>query len=310
MKIVFFGTPQFAADILEQLIESKTIEIEAIVTREDKPIGRSGTPQPPPVKILASRLIPQVPLYQPRKCSDLNFAHQIAAFEAELFVVAAYGEILKSHVLEAPTYGCINVHASLLPKYRGAAPIQRALMEGERETGVTIIQLVKEMDAGDILKKVSIPISLDANSGELMNQLASVGAEALIEVLHGFEEGLVTATPQENSLATFAPKITPDDCRIKWEKDGLRIHNQVRALSPKPGAWCEFETSGKRKRAKILKTYPSPSSKGSPGEVVFEDLTVACGSGGVHIQIIQPEGKRAMCGKDFLRGHGASLKFC
>ena len=168
MKIVFFGTPPFAAHILESLLQNQ-VEVEAVVTRQDKPKGRGKILQPPAVKELVQRIAPEIPIYQPKRCSHPDFASQIEAFEADLFVVAAYGEILKEHVLKAPKYGCINVHASILPYYRGAAPIQRAIVNGEVEGGVSIMQLVLEMDAGDVYKIVKTPITPNMTAGELEN---------------------------------------------------------------------------------------------------------------------------------------------
>lgn len=311
MKIVFFGTPLFAAEILSSMVDEGFIPV-GIVTNPDRPRGRSAVPQPPAVKVFAQERIPDVPIFQPEKASELSFAPTLAALDADLFVVVAYGEIIKKHLLEMPKKGCVNVHGSLLPKYRGAAPAQRALIDGVQETGVTVMYLVQKMDAGDIITQRKINIDDKINGGELLQLMSQEGSKALIEVLHKFEKGEVFATPQDEKLVTMAPKITTEECKIDWNRPAKDIHNLVRGVSPHPGAWCDVEIRGVRKRLKIVKTERIDDKHGS-GIILQWDLhgiVIGCGEGAVKLIDVQLEGKKQTSAAEFAKGHSAEdVKF-
>ncbi len=229
------------------------------------------------------------------------------AHAADLFVVVAYGEILKSHLLEMPRRACINLHASLLPRYRGAAPIQRCLMAGEKETGVTIMHMVKKMDAGDMFERVAVPIGPDMTAGELEQFLCEVGKEALSRVIRSFEKGNPAGVPQEESQATFAPKIEPEDCEIHWSRAAIELHNLVRGVNPHPGAWCDVLAKGEKKRLKVHRTRVVPLEKGTPGTLLNRDagrgnLLIATGEGALELVEVQLEGKKAMSSEELCRG--------
>ncbi|MFS8564032.1 MAG: methionyl-tRNA formyltransferase [Rhabdochlamydiaceae bacterium] len=304
MNIVFFGTSAFAARVLQGLIQ-KHLPIVAIVTRPDKPKGRSLNLLPPPVKEEALKLQLDIPIYQPIKASTPEFAQTLKNHNPSLFVIVAYGEIIKTLLLDIPTKGCINVHASLLPKYRGASPIQRCLMHGETETGITIMQMVLEMDAGDMLSVVKTPISSDMTFGELDQKLSEIATPALLKVIDQIERGTAQAIPQDHTHATFAPKLSAQEEEIHWEKSAEELHNLIRALSPFPGAWCSVQIGSEKKRLKIKLSKVEPSLHGKPGEVLShskQDLVIACGKDSLRLLQVQLEGKKLMTVKEFLQG--------
>jgi methionyl-tRNA formyltransferase len=303
MNIIFFGTSPFAANLLDCLLKHK-LNIIGVVTRTDKPQGRSLKVSAPPVKELVLQSYPDLPILQPLKASTAEFADHLKKLNPDLFIVAAYGEILKSFILDIPFLGAINVHGSLLPKYRGAAPIQRCLMNGDQETGVTIMKMVLEMDAGDMLEKVRIPLSPSTTFGELEETLSKIACPALIKVLQQIKEGTLHPIPQNPSEATFAPKITPQETEIKWNRPASKIHNLIRAISPSPGAWCWVQVGADKKRLKI-KRSEVVINEGYFGEnLVFSDKEwiVACNSGALKLLEVQLEGKRSLPIEEFLRG--------
>jgi len=305
MKVVFFGTPEFAAKTLDFLLKNG-VSVVAVVTKPDKPQGRSGKPQPTPVKQVALMHIPPLPLFQPVLVSNLEFAPTLEAFKADLFVVVAYGEIIKQHLLDMPRLGCINVHASILPKYRGAAPIQQSIIQGEKETGVTIMHMVKKMDAGDIIKISRIPIAEETTTRELEEALCTVGSEALLEVIRSYEKGVIPERhAQDHNQATLAPKIELENCQIDWNKPAVEIHNLVRGVNPEPGAWCYATVKGEKKRIKINRTKPIPDISGKAGAILRygkEGFIVGCGTGALKILELQMEGKRLMKAEEFIPG--------
>lgn len=304
MKIVFFGTSPFAVRILDCLLKQQ-VNIVAVVTRTDKPQGRSLKVSPPPVKELMLKSYPHIPVLQPLKSSTPEFAAHLKKMSPDLFIVAAYGEILKSFILDIPFLGAINVHGSLLPKYRGAAPIQRCLMHGDQETGVTIMKMVLEMDAGDILEKAATPISLSTTFGDLEEKLAVIGCPILIKVLQEIQQGSLHPIRQNPSEVTYAPKITPQETEIKWNRSSNEIHNLIRAISPHPGAWCWVQIGGEKKRLKIKRSEVIDEQKGYFGEnLVFSDKEwiVACGTGALRLLEVQLEGKKSLPIHEFLRG--------
>lgn len=305
MKIVFFGTPPFAANLLKILID-KGIDIAAIITKPDKPQGRSHKLVPSAVKQLALEYAPHIPLYQPVIVSDSEFTPTLAEIQADLFVVIAYGEIIKQHLLDMPKLGCINVHASILPKYRGAAPIQRAIIDGEAESGVTIMQMVKKMDAGDIIRIAKVMISQDMTYGELEEELCKASVEPLLSVLNEYANGIIPAhTPQNPSLVTFAPKIELEDCQIDWNLPAKQIHNLIRGVNPEPGAWCYVQAKGEGKRLKIFRSVLVDSPNAKPGTILKfskKGIIIACGSQAIKILELQLEGKRLMKANEFISG--------
>ena len=302
MKIVFFGTPQFAADVLRYLLDNK-IDVAAVITKPDKPQGRSGKLVPTPVKQVAEEY--GIPYHQPLIVSDLAFAPTLESYQADLFVVVAYGEMLKQHILEMPEKGCINVHPSLLPKYRGASPIQHSVIHGDSETGVTIMHMVKKMDAGDMIDVVKISLDPNITYGELEKVLCRAGSELLLKVIDAFEIGPVSAVVQDHDKATFVKKIELEDCELRWDKPGLELHNLVRGVNPEPGAWCYIQVKGNKLRLKVMRTEYLADRSGTPGEIIGygkEGFIVACGTGAVKILELQLEGKKAMPVADFMRG--------
>ncbi len=314
MNIVFFGTSSFAARILAKLVEKKYC-ISAIVTRVDKPRGRQLKIAPPPVKEVASQICPEIPLFQPEKASAPEFADILKTFKPDLFLVVAYGEIIKQNLLSMPRLGCINIHASLLPKYRGAAPIQRALMAGESQTGITIIEMAPQMDAGDIIAIEAIDIPLEMTFGELEPKLCELGAKLVLQVISEFEKNSVVRTPQNHSLATLASKLQPEEEKIDWSLASEVIHNKIRAFSPVPGAWSPIQIGSEIKRIKIKKSLPvscgttSPELPGTVVSIGKEGWIVACGSGCLRLIEVQLEGKKTLLADDFIKGMRHPISF-
>lgn len=304
MKIVFFGTPQFSAEVLRYLLQHN-VKVAAVITKPDRPVGRSGTPIPTPVKVEAQAHIHPLPVFQPEIVSAPEFSDTLDSFQADLFVVVAYGEILKQHILDMPKVACINLHTSLLPKYRGAAPIQRCLINGEAETGVTVMHMAKKMDAGDIIKVEKIAIGSNMTYEELEKSLCHIGSKLLLDTIHDFELGIAERYPQDHSQASIAPKIELEDCQIRWNSAAANIHNLVRGVTPHPGAWCYVEVKGQKKRLKIITTRVDAGAVGRPGQIISagqEGLIIGCEVGAIRILELQLEGKKAMTAKEFLQG--------
>lgn len=310
-KFVFFGTPHFAAALLEYLIKEDLLPI-AIVTQPDRERGRFQNLSFSAVKNTAVELAPSIPIFQPEKASNPAFIEEIALLKPDLFVVVGYGQILKQDLLDAPKFGSINVHASLLPKYRGAAPIQRCLMDGQKKTGITMMKIIPELDAGDILGVSEIAISEDMNTGELTEKLLEIAKPLLKNTLLKFAKGAVSGTKQNNQDATYAKKLTPEEFQIAWDFPASKIHNLVRALSPKPGAWSWAQIEGERKRVKILKTKLTILKGEAPGEVLKHSdypLVINCLDSALAILEVQMEGKKAMDPASFLRGIKGTIIF-
>lgn len=303
MRIVFFGTSSFAARVLSKLIEHR-YQIVAVITRPDRSKGRHLQSSPPPVKEISQKFIPDIPVFQPEKASAPEFASILQTLQADLFVVVAYGEIIKRNLLEMPKLGCINIHASLLPKFRGAAPIQRALMAGEKETGITIIEMSPQMDAGDVLAIEAIPLTEQMTFGELEPLLCEMSCKLLFNVIGQFERGSVVKVAQDHSLATLAPKLTPEEELIDWNRPARQTHNQVRALSPSPGASTRVQLGTEPKRLKIKRAEVVDAS-GEPGAILAfgkEGFIIACGEKALRLLEVQLEGKKTMSASDFVRG--------
>lgn len=300
MKIIYFGTPEFAARVLTYLLENN-VQIAAVITKPDKPKGRSSELIPTPVKQVA--LAHGLPVYQPEIVSDPAFAPILADYNADLFVVVAYGEIIKQHLLDMPKKGCINVHASLLPKWRGAAPIQRSIIHGDKTTGVTIMYMVRKMDAGDMIKTVKVEIGPNMTYGQLENQLCEAGKKALLDVLLEIEKGTVERIPQNHELMTLAPKIELEDCEINWNNSAQSVHDLIRGVNPHPGAWCFVTVKGEKKRLKIHSSEIIPENQ--PPKTLKADkkgLIVGCGEQSLRLLDVQLEGKKAMTSVALLQG--------
>ena len=299
MRIVFMGTPDFAVPCLKALI-AEGHEVAGVFTQPDKPVGRKQILTPPPVKVTAEEN--GIPVYQPARLKDSDAVSIIKDLKADVTVVVAYGKILPKEVLEATRYGCINVHASLLPKYRGAAPIQWAVINGDKETGVSIMQMDEGLDTGDILLVKKTDIGENETSEELFERLSVIGAEALIQALGELEKGAVQKTPQPEGDFGYAKMITKDLCPIDWNKSAFEIHNLVRGLQTWPVALTKING----KNVKIHQTLKTDIKGSKPGEVVeiSSRLIVACGDGNcLEITKLQPEGKKCMETKAFLAGN-------
>lgn len=298
MRIVFFGTPSFAAHVLQHLLDCE-VEVAAVVTQPDRPKGRALQLTPSPVKELAQARA--IPILQPEKASQPPFLQELRALHADLFVVVAFGQILPQALLDIPPLGCINVHASLLPKYRGAAPMQRALLAGDTETGIAIQKMVLKLDAGDVIATAKTPIAPDMTFGQLQERLLELSGPLLFQVIQTYSQGVPSARSQDESLVSFAPKITPEERLIDWNHPAVQIHNLIRALSPNPSAWCHVSAPDFKKRLKILKARPA-AGVGKPGTLLSHEGMVACGKGAVQLLEVQPEGKNVMKAADWLRG--------
>ena len=292
------GTPDFAVPCLDALIKSH--DVVGVFTQPDKPVGRKQLLTPPPVKVTAQEN--DIPVYQPQRLKDSDALEIIGKLEPDVIVVVAYGKILPSEILTAAKYGCINVHASLLPKYRGAAPVQWAVLNGDKETGVSIMQMDEGLDTGDVLFVEKTPIGPDETSVELFDRLSKIGASALIEALSQIERGTVKRIPQPKGDFGYASKITKELCPIDWNKSADEIHNQVRGLQD----WPVAITKVNGRNIKIHQTAKSDLKGSKPGEVVESEfkLIVSCGDGKcLEILTLQPEGKKAMPSKAFLSGN-------
>jgi methionyl-tRNA formyltransferase len=301
MRILFWGTPDFAAPALRALV-GEGFEVCGVVTQPDKPQGRHRDIIAPPVKQIA--LAEGLPVFQPTTLKDPEFLQMFELMRPDLSVVVAYGHILPQHIIDFPKFGTINIHASLLPALRGAAPIQAAIREGMEETGVSIMRMVLALDAGPVILTSKTPILEDETYGELRERLAELGALALIEALALMQLGAAKERAQDNALATYAPKVTRDMARVDWTLSAREVANTVRAYDPAPGAFTTLRgTDVKLFGAKVVE------GSGAPGEVVAggETLVVACGSGAVAVHDLQPAGKRRMPAVDWHRGRGVVI---
>ena len=303
MRIVFMGTPDFAVPCLQALIDDGH-DVCAVFTQPDKPKGRHGVLSAPPVKELALKY--DIPVYQPDLLKNDEIKSFFASLGADLALVVAYGKILPEEFLNAPKYGCINMHASLLPKLRGAAPIQWSIINGEKRSGVTAMQMDKGLDTGDILLSESVEIRDDETAQELHDELSVLGAQVMRKTLLMLQKGVLSPIRQEDSQSTYAPILTKELSAIDWQKSALQIHNQIRGLYPWPGASAVLNG----KTLKIHSAKLLGKTEGEPGEVVFNDrrLCVACGDGNaVELLVIQTPGKKAMPVTDYLRGNPVVL---
>jgi methionyl-tRNA formyltransferase len=305
MRVVFFGTPEFAVASLRALLRER-VTVVGVVTQPDKPQGRSrSTLVAPPVKAVAQA--EGIPVLQPtRPVGDL-FLAALHRLEPDLGVVVAYGHVLRREVLEIPPRGMINVHASLLPRFRGAAPIQHAILAGDRETGVCIMRMEEGLDTGPVLHRVATTIGDDDTGGTLSRRLAALGAAALVETVSLIGAGLERAEAQDDGAATYAPKISRELARLDWTSDAPTLERQVRAFDPVPGAWTTLD-------GPPVKLFGATAAvgAGAPGTVLAatDRLVVACGSGAIAVREVQPAGKNRLAVADWVRGRGIAAGRC
>ena len=300
MKILFMGTPDFAVFSLKALIEAGH-EFVGVLSQPDKPKGRGYTLTPPPVKVAA--LEAGIPVYQPTTLKDEAFAALLSELDPEIIVVVAYGKILPESVLRYPTYGCVNVHGSLLPEYRGAAPMQRAIIDGKSVTGITTMYMDVGLDTGDMLLREELPIDDSDNFETIHDKLGALGASLIVRTLDALEKGECPRIPQEESGATYAAKITKEDCLIDFSQSARAVHNQIRGLSPIPLSFTHTP-DGKLLKVTRAQIRKEETVLGEPGLVLSTDdgITVACGRGALTILGVLPEGKPRMSASDFVRG--------
>lgn len=301
MRILFMGTPEFALFSLRALCESGE-EVVAVVTQPDKPKGRGYTLTPPPVKVYAEER--GIPVYQPEKLRDGSFDATLAELDPELIVVTAYGKILPASILDYPRLGCINVHGSLLPEYRGAAPMQRAIIDGKKKTGVTIMKMDVGMDTGDMLLRREIMIGENDNFETVHDALGVAGAEALTEAISLLKAGKLKSEKQDETLATYAAKIEKSDCILDFSRPAGKIHDRVRGLSPFPLAFTHLPGGAMLKITASEVARDVSGASGVVGEVVRLDagIVVSCGEGYIRFLGVLPEGKGRMSAADFIRG--------
>ena len=303
MRILFMGTPDFALFSLRALVEAGE-DVVGVVTQPDKPKGRGYTLTPPPVKVYAEEK--GLPVYQPKTLRDEAFAELLRQIDPEVIVVVAFGKILPANVLDYPKYGCVNVHGSLLPAYRGAAPMQRAIIDGCAETGITTMFMDVGLDTGDMLLKKSVAIDLHDTFETVHDKLGECGAELLLRTLALLEAGEITPEKQDDALATYAQKIEKEDCLLDFSRTAKEVHDRIRGLSPIP---LSFTHTSDGRLLKILSSEPVEGS-GRPGEVISLSggrITVACGEGAVALLSVLPEGKKRMSAADFINGRRISV---
>lgn len=306
MRIVFMGTPDFAVGSLKALAEAGKYEIVSVITQPDRPKGRGRQMLMTPVKEYA--LSQGYEVHQPQRVKTPEFVAQLREMNPDLIVVAAFGQLLSQEILSMPKYGCINVHASLLPKYRGAAPIHYAIMQGEKESGVTIMQMDIGMDTGDMIKKVVVPIGENMTMGELHDELKVKGAELLLEVIEDIDAGKAMPEKQNEAEATYASLLKRDMERIDWSKAAADIHNLIRGFNPAPGAFTKLPDG---KNLKIwgsrLTDKTATAETGTVVEATKHSFFVACGDGVLEIIEVQPESKKRMAAQVFINGRGVQV---
>jgi methionyl-tRNA formyltransferase len=299
LRLIFMGTPDFAVPTLTALAGAGH-DLVAVYTRAPKPAGRRGMElTPSPVERAARGL--GFPVLTPATLRTVEAQAEFRGHKADAAVVVAYGLILPKAILDAVPLGCFNVHASLLPRWRGAAPINRAIMAGDAETGVMVMQMQEGLDTGPVAMAAKLPIAADATAGDLHDALAPLGADLMARALVALERGELATTPQPDEGATYAAKIDKSETRIDWTQPWQKVHDHIRGLSPFPGAWCEIAEGGKPARVKVLRTTRGEGA-GVPGTLIDDRFTVACGKGALRLLQLQRAGRQAMSAEEFLRG--------
>lgn len=311
LRVVFMGTPDFAVPTLVEIV-GQGHEVVAVYSQPPRPAGRGLQPTPSPVHRQAEAL--GIPVLTPTSLKSADEQDRFRAHDADVAVVVAYGLILPVPILEAPREGCVNLHASLLPRWRGAAPIHRAIMAGDRETGVAVMRMEAGLDTGPVAMTERVAIRPDETTGDLHDRLARLGADLMVRALAALSRGALGAVPQAAEGVTYAAKIDKAEARIDWSLPAATVHDRIRGLSPFPGAWCEATIGGKPERVKVLRSTLAPAAAtpesvppgsvaaGAPGTLLDDRLTVACGSGAVRLIELQRAGGKALRAEDFLRG--------
>ena len=303
LNIIFAGTPDFAAQHLQALIDSPH-NVIAVYTQPDKPAGRGKKLQASPVKQLAEQH--QIPVYQPKSLRKPETQAELTALQADVMVVVAYGLILPQAVLDAPTYGCLNVHGSLLPRWRGAAPIQRAIWAGDKQTGVTIMQMDAGLDTGDMLHKVFCDIDPQDTSADLYHKLAEIAPNALIEVLNHLTDGTFIAEPQDGTQSNYAEKLSKEEAKLDWQLSAAQLERNIRAFNPWPMAYLQLtDEQGNPQTLKVYQATVLPSVSQTPGTIISADkngIQIATADGVLNLLQLQPAGKKPMSTQDLLNG--------
>ncbi len=303
LRVIFMGTPDFSVPVLSEII-GQGHEVVAAYSQPPRPAGRRGLElRPSPVHASAETF--NIPVHNPTSLKTDAAIEVFSGHDADVAVVVAYGLLLPPAILAAPRLGCLNLHASLLPRWRGAAPIQRAIMAGDSETGVNVMQMEAGLDTGPVCLSESVAIGTDETAGILHDRLSMLGADLMVRALAALERGGLNCAPQPADGVTYADKIDKGETRIDWSRPADEVHNMIRGLSPFPGAWCEADIGGKRERIKALRSTLADGS-GAPGQIagkiVGDDLTIACGTGAVRLTEVQRAGRQAVDGTAFLRG--------
>ena len=298
MRLVFMGTPDFAVPSLTEIV-GRGHDVVAVYTQPPRPAGRGMTERRSPVHEKAAAFA--LPVVTPESLKDPAEQDAFAALGADAAVVVAYGLILPQPLLDAPRHGCLNLHASLLPRWRGAAPIQRAVMAGDKETGVMVMRMAAGLDTGPVCMAERLAIGNEDTAGHLHDRLAVLGADLMVRALTALEHDTLDCVAQDEDGVTYAAKIDKAEARIDFHQDATAVHNQIRGLSPSPGAWCDMVVGGKAERLKVLRSAVSDQS-GAPGSLLDERLSVACGTGAVRLLELQRAGKKPMSAQAFLNG--------
>lgn len=298
LRIVFMGTPSFAVPTLTEIL-GQGHEVVAVYTQPPRAAGRGMALRQSPVQEAAERF--GLPVFSPTSLKSAEEQERFASFEADVAVVVAYGLLLPPAILAAPEHGCLNLHASLLPRWRGAAPIARAIMAGDSETGVMVMQMEAGLDTGPVVMSERVPIGPDQTAGELTERLSRLGADLMVRSLAALSRGALGTRPQPEEGVTYAKKIEKSETRLDWSRPAAEIHNHIRGLSPDPGAWFELDTGKGPERIKVLRSALA-DGEGKPGTVLDDRLTIACGSGAVRLIEVQRAGKQPAKAEEFLRG--------
>lgn len=298
LRVVFMGTPDFAVGPLMQIVGAGH-NVVACYSQPPRKADRGMEPRKSPVHKMAESFNIQVET--PTTLKDSIAQTIFKSHKADVAVVVAYGQLLPKHILLAPKHGCLNIHASKLPRWRGAAPIQRSLMTGDAETAVAVMKMDEGLDTGSIAMEEIVPIDPNMTAGDLHDQLSIVGSDLILEALEQLETKALSLTEQKKTGVTYANKISKYETRIKWSRNAKDVHNHIRGISPFPGAWCEFETGSQKERLKVLRSRRM-EGEGVPGEILDDQLTIACGKGAVRLEQVQRAGKKPMTADEFLNG--------
>nr|WP_319385824.1 methionyl-tRNA formyltransferase [uncultured Roseibium sp.] len=305
LRVVFMGTPEFSVPTLMEIV-GQGHDVIACYSQPPRPAGRGMDLKKSPVHEAAESFA--IPVFTPKSLKDAEEQDKLASLDADVAVVVAYGLLLPKAVLDAPQYGCLNLHASMLPRWRGAAPINRAVMAGDTETAVQVMRMEEGLDTGPVCMSETVAIGPNMTAGELHDQLSGLGGDLMVRALAALSRGALGEQPQAEEGVTYAAKLSKQETRIDWSKMAEEVHNHIRGLSPFPGAWCEMPLGGKPERVKVLRSSVAGGS-GEPGNVadMTEVPVIACGSGAVRLEQVQRAGKKPMSGADFLRGASLSV---